>query len=204
MLATLILANLMAYGWIYPMRKPLGKVKMEALPLHFGEWQGEDMEVDPDVYRILRADIILSRRYRRGQETVEWMVVIARNRRDIHLPTSCYRVGGWVLSPEHEIELLIEGQRVPWHEVRVEKEGYAMLVWYTFSNGKRTTPRWLQQQWFMALDQIQRERYPWAQLHLTTPLNRGSESEARQRMEEFLHVAFPETQRILREAEIED
>lgn len=196
MLGLLALANGMAYGWLYPLRMPMSEVRLPEIPLRCGPWVGEEVAVEPKVYKVLRASLIVARRYHRGEEVVEGMVVIGRDRRSVHLPSSCYRVMGWLLSPEREKEVEVGGKVLRWREFQASKGSQKGLVWYTFSDGFRVTPSWLLQQWYAAW-----RKGVWAQLHVTAPLDNGGEEAARERVQDFLEEFLPHVLEALRRAE---
>jgi hypothetical protein len=71
---------------------------LKNIPLSFGEWRGEDMQIDPEVRKTAGAIGAVSRTYRniRTNEVVElWLIV--GHARDIsaHTPNICYQASGF-------------------------------------------------------------------------------------------------------------
>jgi hypothetical protein len=71
---------------------------LKNIPISFGDWRGEDMQIDPTVRQTAGAIGAVSRTYRniRTNETVElWLVV--GHARDIsaHTPNICYQASGF-------------------------------------------------------------------------------------------------------------
>ena len=72
---------------------------VERIPRTIGDWVGTDLEVQPDAERMLRPNIICTRRYQNKKtgQCVSLSLVHCRDARDMgrHYPPVCYRAHGW-------------------------------------------------------------------------------------------------------------
>lgn len=77
------------------------KAVADGLPRYFGDWLGDDIPVPPGAIKILKPNVIISRRFQniRTGETVNYLFVQTKDARDIlgHYPPVCYPAQGWTL-----------------------------------------------------------------------------------------------------------
>jgi hypothetical protein len=76
------------------------KEAIEAFPLQFGDWRGEDNAVPPSAIQLLKPNAIVSRHYRNVQTGQEVTLLFehCKDARDMmgHYPPVCYPANGWV------------------------------------------------------------------------------------------------------------
>ena len=85
-----------------PADSALPEMKAQDLPTTLGEWKGEDVTLDPDVFRRLGAETTVDRNYSDGHGGVASVhVAVFQNPRRIiglpHPPEVCYPAAGWSL-----------------------------------------------------------------------------------------------------------
>lgn len=96
------------------------------LPLRLGEWMGNDVPLDERTIRKTDTDDHVSRRYRRGLESVELFIGYGVRARDLepHRPEVCYPAGGWNLKSSAPRELALpDGSKLPCTVYRFARGG---------------------------------------------------------------------------------
>ncbi len=78
------------------------ELKIDQLPMTLGDWKGESVALDPDVFRVLGAKMAMDRKYtdRRGRAASAHLAVFDRPGAAqglIHVPEVCYPAAGWQL-----------------------------------------------------------------------------------------------------------
>lgn len=77
------------------------KAAQASVPMVIGEWQGTDMEVPEPAIKMLRPNVLISRRYRnmRTGKIMELLFTQCQDGRDLagHYPPNCYPGNGWQL-----------------------------------------------------------------------------------------------------------
>jgi hypothetical protein len=116
------------------------RLAIEAIPLRFGDWDGEEVAIPPAAGRLLRPNALLSRHYQNAERGV-WaslVVVHCRDPRDMsgHYPPNCYPGSGWLQSgPARDAACNVNGLNVPLAQYqfsRTERHRIATRVIYNF------------------------------------------------------------------------
>ncbi|MGO9109686.1 MAG: exosortase C-terminal domain/associated protein EpsI [Thermoguttaceae bacterium] len=86
------------------------EMKAQDLPTTLGQWKGEDVALDKDVFKTLGAKMQVSRQYRdgRGQEVSVGIAVFDKSEQIQgmpHLPGVCYPANGWTLGEPKYVSL---------------------------------------------------------------------------------------------------
>jgi EpsI family protein len=92
---------------------PIDPAALARLPLHIGEWTGEDVPLDEAIVRATDTDAHVNRRYLRrdGLEAVSLYIASGVKARDLmpHRPEVCYTGAGWTLMDQRFIKLPLPG-----------------------------------------------------------------------------------------------
>jgi EpsI family protein len=119
------------------------------LPRRLESWQGEDEELDPNIFERVGAESILNRIYRDDADHRVSMHLAIFKDPDAgvyHSPINCYRSAGWRLVEETRVELTIPGH--PEHKQRInlanwERKDEKIWVAYWYRLGEHTLfERW--------------------------------------------------------------
>jgi len=106
-----------------------------------GSWSSEDVPVEDDVARMLRADFNLQRAYRHPLGEVVFLYVgyygTARGGRPEHTPWVCYPSTGWEILASRVVEV-DAASGLAANELVVESEGERRLVLFWYRSGTRT------------------------------------------------------------------
>ena len=124
----------------HKVRPPAGDIGK--LPMQFGNYRGENVELDPETFVRTGADVVVDRRYRDEMEpardvSLHLAVFDDPETGVYHAPTNCYRSAGWRLLSEEFVPVPIAGQ--PDLVVKLtkwERKGEFVLVvfWYRFGD----------------------------------------------------------------------
>ena len=123
-LALLVLGGLAAQKLSYASREDAGpyhqrvREAIDRIPQRIGDWSGTDVAVPSGATKLLRPNVICSRRYqiRQTGQAVSLLVVHCRDARDMgsHYPPVCYRANGWELRKARPVRWEVDPQtRVP-------------------------------------------------------------------------------------------
>lgn len=102
------------------------------IPIHFGDWEGEEVLIPPAAGRLLRPNAIMSRYYQ-DQTRGLWaslVVVHCRDPRDMagHYPPNCYPGTGWMQRGEAaDVKCEIDGAVFPLAEYRFSRTEYHQI-----------------------------------------------------------------------------
>lgn len=182
-LAVLIVTNVAAY-WIREKPMPvLFNARLASFPLRLGHWEGQDLEMTQEVRKTLSADSLLSRQYAdvESGDPVGLLVVYRKyGRRDfIHRPELCYPAAGWKITGTGYTTLPYNGTNIRATKVVAEKEGSREIIAYWFASGERTEANFLKQQFRMAFDRFQTQKYGWAFIRINCPVAYSDEDSMR-------------------------
>ena len=119
----------------------------QEMPLQFGPWRGEEVELDPRVFMRTGADIVVDRAYR--DDTPHPVSVHVALFRDpdvgiFHSPMNCYRVNGWQVEEGARVELQVaDNSSIPVSLTTWKREGERILVMYWYQLGEHVVfDRW--------------------------------------------------------------
>ena len=123
LLTLLVLAGL---AWSAELREPTAdalavqqriRQQADAIPKLIKGWYGQDVPVPAPAIRILRPNVLLSRRYRHIQtgDSVSLLLVHTRDAVDLihHYPPVCYRYNGWESVWNEQRRWRVDGLDVP-------------------------------------------------------------------------------------------
>lgn len=140
--------------------------QLASFPLSLPNWVGQDVGIPAEVRSLLNADDVLSRNYASAEtgEAAGLLVVYRKyGRRDfIHRPELCYPSQGWKIVESGRTRMPYNGNEVQATKVVAEKDGAREIIVYWFASGSRTESNYLKQQYLMALDRFQTQKYGWA------------------------------------------
>jgi EpsI family protein len=97
---------------------PISPEALAQLPLHIGDWMGQEVPLDDAIVHATDTDAHVNRRYSRhsGLESISLYVASGVKARDLmpHRPEVCYTGAGWTLMNRRSMELpLSDGMKLP-------------------------------------------------------------------------------------------
>ncbi len=135
-----IFVLVMGYGRPTVVRKP--RVEVSEIPITFGDWKGEETEMDPRITGVIARDhgsAVVSRLYRDPEDrtiSLHSAVTTVYTRDLRHHPNRCYEThGSRILKDERPTITLDDGRSVNVGLLTVEKEGQRSLALYWFQFG---------------------------------------------------------------------
>lgn len=112
--------------------------ELQTFPRVLGDWKGFDFRYDESVYRVLKADILLSRTYEKKNGSYIWMDIInSKVGESFHDPKIC--LGGWNINNESISEFRIANPPNPFTKLFTKRLDYSkknqsqiMVYWFMF------------------------------------------------------------------------
>lgn len=143
-LVTVIVVVVFVQGAFYvvdmqPPEVVFPEVSLKTMPMQFGAWEGEEIELDSKIFAKTGAHESVDRSYREGAgQKISVHSAAFENPTEglYHSPMNCYRSNGWTKLNEKRIPLKTENR--PEIEVSVstwEKKGERILVLYWYELG---------------------------------------------------------------------
>ncbi len=116
------------------------KEDIQGFPRNLGEWNGYDYRYSDIVYKILKADILMSRAYKKSNESVIWMDIIhSKVGESFHNQKICLEGAGWNIDNESTAEFKIADPPNPFTRLYANKLEYSkndqkqiMVYWFMF------------------------------------------------------------------------
>ncbi len=113
---------------------------IKTFPVNLGEWKGHDFRYSEDVYKLLNADILMSRAYTNPEGDVIWMDIINGNvGESFHNQRICVEGAGWTIENESIAEFSIANYPNPFTKLRANRMDYSknnekqvMVYWFMF------------------------------------------------------------------------
>ena len=164
----------------------LPETSLETMPREFGAWKGEDTEVDDRLFRVIRADEVVSRKYTDsvGKELTAHLAVFGDYFRGVpHPPTVCYPSSGWIQIDRREVVLEPPGAPpAPTQVVTYDKEGTQVLVMFWFQLGDQV---FTDDQGLRDARRALRTNATWPAIIKVLLQARGTSEQDRQRLKSF-------------------
>jgi EpsI family protein len=139
--AVLVLAGASAWALKLAANLEVDARALAGLAPTVGSWSSEEIPVEDDVARMLRADFNLQRAYRHPLGERVFLYVgyygTARGGRPEHTPWLCYPSTGWEIR-ESRVVPVDPGAGLRANELLVESEGDRRLVLFWYRSGTRT------------------------------------------------------------------
>lgn len=110
------------------------------VPLHLGEWAGQDVPQDNlEVYLLLQPEQYLFRQYRRADGSLLWLSLLGgREARSFHPPQICYLADGWRTEMQSERIALDRGELWAMHLLAQKGEvWHSVLYFYLWPSRER-------------------------------------------------------------------
>ncbi len=116
------------------------KYSVASFPKNLGEWKGFDYRYPDFVYTKLNADILMSRTYKRGNNSLIWMDIInGKTGESFHKQNICVKGAGWNIDNESIAEFNItesSGVYVKLYanklDISKENKKQIMVYWFLF------------------------------------------------------------------------
>ena len=169
-----------------PSNLAVGRGWLAACPATFGPWNGTDLSFENAVIDELKADDLLVRRYRRGDDVTWLCVVYHRHRRyGAHDPRLCYESQGYLLEDRGVGRVgggpaALEANRFVASRGRDRR-----LVYYWWSTGGYATADGAEFRRRMALEGALDNRSWGTQVRVETPVGGEGETTAAARLDDF-------------------
>jgi len=116
------------------------KEELAAFPITLGQWRGFDFKYSDSVYKILNADILMSRTYVKNNTGFLWIDFInSKVGASFHRQRVCLVGAGWKIDNESTAQLNIANDRNPFTKLYANRLDYSkgnekqiMLYWFMF------------------------------------------------------------------------
>ncbi len=116
------------------------KEEVEAFPKTIGEWKGSDFRYPEGVYKLLKADVLLSRTYTKNDGSLIWMDIInSKVGESFHQQKICVEGAGWKINNESIAEFKIGDSTNLFAKLRANRLDYSkkdqkqiMVYWFMF------------------------------------------------------------------------
>jgi len=165
----------LSHGDAIPTVRPLN-----TFPLHLGEWQGEDLPLEPRIVRALGVSDYLNRVYQASDGGLVYLYVgyyqSQRTGAAIHSPKNCLPGAGW--EPVRAGRLVLTGpggRQVEVNEYLVENGLARQFVLYWYQSHGRVIASEYSGKIHMVLDSLRFSRTDAALVRVSTPISQGQE-----------------------------
>lgn len=116
------------------------KEQVEAFPKTLGEWKGSDFRYPDGIYKLLKADVLLSRTYTKNDGSLVWIDIInSKVGESFHMQKICVEGAGWKINNESIAEFKIEESTNFFAKLRANRLDYSkknqkqiMVYWFMF------------------------------------------------------------------------
>ena len=176
--------------------KPEDAFETSDFPMQIGEWTGEDIPVEENVYEILETRNLLLREYKKDNSpsVVLYIIYADKNRKASHPPEICLTGGGVAILDKKEIELKVNTNTntiaIKSNYLVVEKGKAREIFLYWFKAGRTFTPKYLNQQFRIMINELQGKSSGGAMIRLSTKITKD-EKDALERLTEFTKKILP-------------
>lgn len=124
-----------------PLDLAVGRGALARCPETFGAWNGTDLSFEDAVVEELKADDLLIRRYRRGDDLLWLCMVYHQNRRlGAHDPRVCYQSQGYLVDPGTRVALAGGAAELTANRFVVERRDDRRVVYYWWVTDGLNTP----------------------------------------------------------------
>ena len=169
-----------------PSNLAVGSGWLAQCPATFGPWNGTDLSFENAVIDELKADDLLVRRYRRGDEVAWLCVVYHRHRRyGAHDPRLCYESQGYLLEDRGVGPVGAGAATFEANRFVASRGPDRRLVYYWWSTGGFATADAAEFRRRMALEGTLDNRSWGTQVRVETPIGEGSEAASAARLDDF-------------------
>jgi hypothetical protein len=112
------------------------KAMENSVPLQIGEWQGRDLAVPEPAVKMLRPNVLISRRYTNARtgRTFDLLLTQCTDGRDLagHYPPNCYPGNGWTIANRVPTTWRVDDMTIDGIEYEFTKRG-ALLQGHIFA-----------------------------------------------------------------------
>jgi EpsI family protein len=143
-LCALFLFGFASLGWLEwrsasSAPKPIGQLS-ELIPMKFGNWVGENVEIADETVQVLRAHSFINRLYTQARgPSVSLHVANWKNENTIspapHHPEVCYQGAGWKILKRSIAYGTFEDEKFPIELILFERAGQRVVTGHWFETG---------------------------------------------------------------------
>jgi hypothetical protein len=116
------------------------KEDIQSFPKTIGEWKSYDFRYPNWTYKLLNADIIISRAYTKGNGDLVWMDIInSKVGESFHRQRICVEGSGWIVDNESTAEFMIANPPNPFTKLYANRldihkgdEKQVLVYWFMF------------------------------------------------------------------------
>ena len=113
------------------------------LPLRLDRWQGEEQQLDAELFRHTGADVAMGRAYHDDADhEIRTHIAVFGSKPDdgvFHAPTNCYASSGWTLLEESTVPVPVPGHKVQMVKLTTwERKGERVHVVFWYRMGDHT------------------------------------------------------------------
>lgn len=193
LLAAALLVQFRSVGEGLPMRRPL-----DSFPQTIGSWKGkDDMVLDAEVLRMLKASDYVMRRYVDGTGHSAWLYVAywqsQRRGSDIHSPKNCLPAGGWEPVETKRLTIPVGGGAtgaITVNSYLIQKDRQLQVVIYWFQAQGVAVAGELDAKIHMVRSAILRNRTDGAIIRISSPVS-GTVQDTTDRLVGYIQTLYP-------------
>lgn len=114
--------------------------EIRSFPKNIGDWKGSDFRYPDEVYKILKADVLLSRKYTKSDGSIVWIDIInSKVGESFHKQKICVEAAGWKINDQSTSEFKFAESSDPFAKLRANRLDYSrkdekqiMVYWFMF------------------------------------------------------------------------
>jgi EpsI family protein len=127
-------------AWLSPKSVEPPARDFAKMPLQFGPWRGEEVQLDPDIFIATDATFVVERRYRDDENQIVSLHTALYDDPDrgvYHSPMNCYQSAGWEKVDDTPLQLQVgEGSSIRVSLTTWKLKGERVLVMYWYQLGE--------------------------------------------------------------------
>ena len=170
----------------------VSKIDLSKIPLEIGDWKGEELVIEDDLYEALETKDIIIRRYTgsAGNPIFFTVVFSGDKRHSFHPPELCYLGGSQVklLDKRQEQVALEEGKQITTNKLVMKTGDTQMRAWYWFAASDRFVSSYYLQQVYLMLDALKGKSLNGALIRVS---GRGSPQLVESQVKTFIRQVYP-------------
>lgn len=181
LIVLLAVSAVVSLNLLVKQRNAIDQLDINSLPLQIGDWQGKDLPMEEESYRILETRNIVLREYknREGKKINLYIAYSETNRSVFHPPEVCMMGSGVAIVDKDIAYVDIGNKKIKVNKIYTAKDNYRGLALYCYKTGSTYTEDFYRQQIYFSLGQLLGKQKGGAMIRVSCALSNDEEGDAK-------------------------